>query len=300
MPLSEINPMEEPQQNEENSWESRLQATNAQLAMYVKDLKTLLLREERKTQQLQAYAKDLKVAYDAEQNRSRELERAYADTVVRLTLASRYKDEETETHIQRLSHYSKTLGLFSGMNADDAELLFAAAPMHDVGKVGIPDAIMWKAGPLDESEWELVKQHSAFGASLLGGSSSPLLELARKIALTHHERWDGSGYPQGLKGTDIPLAGRVVMLGDTYDALRSQRPYKSAFSHKKTCEIMLNGNDRTKPEHFDPSLLEAFREIHQEFNTIFSRIREEPSPEVNGGFGMFKDGSGACCTCYSP
>ncbi len=290
MPLSEINPMEEPQQNEENSWESRLQATNAQLAMYVKDLKALLLREERKTQQLQAYAKDLKVAYDAEQNRSRELERAYADTVVRLTLASRYKDEETGTHIQRVSHYSKTLGLSSGMNADDAELLFAAAPMHDVGKVGIPDAIMWKAGPLDESEWELVKQHSAFGASLLGGSSSPLLELARTIALTHHERWDGSGYPQGLKGTDIPLAGRVMMLGNTYDALRSHRPYKPAFSHKKTCEIILNGNDRTKPEHFDPSLLEAFREIHQEFNTIFARIREEPSPEVNGGFGMFKDG----------
>ncbi len=263
----------------------QLRSARSQLALYAKDLKALLVREREKThklettnRQLQVYAQDLKAAYATQQQKTRELEKAYADTVVRLTLASRYKDEETGAHIQRLSHYSKILALFIGLDENDAQLIFDAAPMHDVGKVAIPDRIMQKQGPLDEKEWEIVKRHPVLGANLLTGSPSLLLQTARDIARTHHERWDGSGYPQGLKGEAIPLGGRIVMLGDTYDALRSVRPYKPALSHEKTYDIIVNGNARTKPRHFDPRLLEAFREKHLEFDRIFSEIREEDSP----------------------
>jgi putative two-component system response regulator len=261
---------------------TQLRAAKSQLALYAKDLNELLDRERKKSRklaaankQMQAYAQDLKSAYHAERQKTSELEKAYADTVVRLTLASRYKDEETGTHIQRLSHYSKALGLYVGLSEDEAQLIFDAAPMHDVGKVSIPDMIMQKRGPLDEQEWEIVKRHPVFGANLLAGSPSQLLETARVIALTHHERWDGTGYPQGLKEEGIPLGGRMVMLVDTYDALRSRRPYKPAFSHTKVCDIMLHGDDRTRPTHFDPQLLDAFREIHEQFDVIFSEIAEE-------------------------
>ena len=264
----------------------QLSAAKSQLALYAKDLNEMLVREQKKSRkleatnkQMQVYAQDLQAAYHAERRKTSELEKAYADTVVRLTLASRYKDEETGTHIQRLSHYSKSLGLCVGLSEDEAQLIFDAAPMHDVGKVSIPDMIMQKRGPLNEQEWEIVKRHPVFGANLLAGSPSQLLETAREIALTHHERWDGTGYPQGLKGNDIPLGGRLVMLVDTYDALRSRRPYKPAFTHTKVCDIMLHGDDRTRPTHFDPQLLDAFREIHEQFDVIFSEIAEEGTAE---------------------
>lgn len=260
----------------------QLEASRSQLARYATDLKALLQREAAKArqitrvnQQLKAYARDLKKSYDAEQRKNQELEQAYAETIVRLSLASRYKDEETGGHIERLSHYSKTMALCIGWSEEAAAQLFAAAPMHDVGKIGIPDAVLGKKGPLEEEEWEMIKTHPTLGASLLSGSSSPLLKMAREVAITHHERWDGSGYPYGLKGEQIPLTGRIVMLGDHYDALRSKRPYKPSFSHKKTCDLMLNGNDRTRPSHFDPELLSAFREIHQEFDGIYSKVMEE-------------------------
>jgi putative two-component system response regulator len=265
----------------QQSAKGQLQAARSQLMVYARDLKQMLEQEEQKTQQLKkahtqmlAYARDLKVALDAEQQKNSELEQAYTDTILRLARASRYKDEETGAHIERLSHYSQSLALAIGWDQSRARCLFAVAPMHDVGKIGVPDAVLGKQGPLTEEEWEAIKQHPLLGASLLDGSTSPLLEMAKEVALTHHERWDGSGYPRGLKGTQIPITGRIVMLCDLYDALRSRRPYKPPFSHAKTCDIILNGNDRTKPTHFDPHLLEAFREMHQDFNGIYSTVAE--------------------------
>ena len=263
------------------SAQGQLQAVRSQLMAYARDLKQMLFQEGQKTLQLKkahaqmlAYARDLKVALDAEQKKNSELEQAYTDTILRLARASRYKDEETGAHIERLSHYSQSLALAIGWDQPRARCLFAVAPMHDVGKIGVPDAVLGKQGPLTEEEWESIKQHPLLGASLLDGSNSPLLKMAKEVALTHHERWDGSGYPKGLKGIQIPITGRIVMLCDLYDALRSRRPYKPAFTHAKTCDIILNGNERTKPGHFDPHLLEAFREMHQDFNGIYSTVTE--------------------------
>ena len=257
----------------------QLQAARSQLLVYAKDLKQMLKKEEQKTQQLKhahgqllTYAKDLKVTLDAEQKKNNELEQAYTDTMLRLARASRYKDEETGAHIERLSYYTHSMAVFVGWDSKRADRLFAVAPMHDVGKIGVPDAVLGKNGPLAEEEWDAIKQHPLLGASLLSGSASPLLEMAKEVALTHHERWDGTGYPCALQGEDIPITGRIVMLCDLYDALRSQRPYKSAYSHTKTLDIMLNGNERTKPTHFDPNLLEAFREMHLQFDEIYSTV----------------------------
>lgn len=251
--------------------------TTDQLMLYARDLKSLLDSERHRTQalsaayqQLQAVATDLKTAYTAEQCRSRELEHAYLDTIRRLLRAAQFKDEETVAHVRRLSHYTRALGLCVGLSLKEADLLSAAAPMHDIGKIGIPDAILHKSGPLNHQEWKIMQRHSAIGASLLKGSPSPLLEMARHIALTHHERWDGSGYPQGLQGEAIPLVGRLVALVDVYDALRSWRPYKLAWDHARACNVLLEGDGRTQPEHFDPHLLAAFAQMHREFAAIYA------------------------------
>jgi putative two-component system response regulator len=222
--------------------------------------------------QLKLFAKDVKSVFDAERRKALELERAYVDTVMRLTRASQFKDEETGAHLDRLGHYSKTIGLHLGLDSGYSELMEKAAPMHDVGKIGIPDAILRKKGPLDPDEWVVIKKHPGIGASLLMGSVSPLLTMAEEIALTHHERHDGTGYPRGLSGAGIPVCGRIVMLADQYDALRSKRHYKPPFSHDRTSDIILNGDGRTLPEHFHPDVLDAFRDLRGTFDSIYADI----------------------------
>ncbi len=201
------------------------------------------------------------------------LREGYIDTIHRLVLASEFKDEYTGAHISRISYYSREIAEACNLGSEFAESIFYASPMHDVGKVAIPDAIQQKPGPLNASEWQIMKTHTTIGAEILEGSNSPYLQMAVDIARYHHERWDGKGYPNGLKGEEIPLTARIMNICDQYDALRSERPYKQAFSHEKSCTIILQGSDRTSPEHFDPEVLEVFRKCRGRFAEIYEELR---------------------------
>lgn len=210
--------------------------------------------------------------------RTERIRESHIDTIFRLAVASEYKDEETGGHIRRISDYAARLAREVGRDAEFCETIFHAASMHDIGKVGIPDRVMQKEGRLEEREWRTMKSHTTLGARILSGSNSPYLRMGEEIALSHHERWDGSGYPNGLSGEQIPVTARITAIADQYDALRSRRPYKSAFSHAKTCEIIIRGDGRTKPEHFDPSLHSAFKRCAPEFQRIFD---ENVDPDID-------------------
>jgi PAS domain S-box-containing protein len=179
---------------------------------------------------------------------------AELETLQRLALAAEYRDEGTGTHIVRMSRYCVLIGRNLGLPEEDLDILMHAAPMHDIGKLGIPDSILLKPGKLDADEWDLMKQHSAIGSRILGGSSSTFLKAGEIIAASHHEKWDGSGYPIGLVGEDIPLTGRIAAIADVFDALTTKRPYKEAFPFEKAVEIVREG----RGAHFDPQLLDFF------------------------------------------
>jgi putative two-component system response regulator len=207
--------------------------------------------------------------------RTKQLRSGYIETVHRLTLASEFKDEDTGSHIRRISFYTKELAEKLGMGSSFAETIFYASPMHDIGKVAIPDSVLLKKGPLDAEEWGVMKTHAETGAKILEGSESPFLIMAVDIARCHHERWDGTGYPQGLKGEETPITARIMNISDQYDALRSKRPYKPAFDHEKTKSIIIEGDGKTMPEHFDPAVLRAFEQSMSLFNEIFESHKND-------------------------
>jgi putative two-component system response regulator len=189
--------------------------------------------------------------------RTQQLRDTQLEIVQRLAQAAEHRDNETGSHIVRMSHYAVVLGRACGMKEEDCDTLFHATPMHDVGKLGIPDSILLKPGKLDADEWEIMKQHTVIGARLLANSQSPILQMGERIALTHHEKWDGTGYPNHLEGEDIPLVGRICAVADVFDALSSKRCYKDPWPLEKTLQEIRS----LAGIHFDPRLVEMFDEL---------------------------------------
>ncbi|SRR5579859_443157 len=183
-----------------------------------------------------------------------ELRQSRLELVQRLGRAAEYKDTETGYHVVRMSHYAAALARAIGRDQAWVDDLLAAAPMHDIGKIGIPDQILSKPGKLTPEEWEVMKTHPAIGAEIIGEHADPMLAMARSAALTHHEKWDGSGYPAGLAGPAIPLEGRVVAVADVFDALTSARPYKRPWTNEEAADLIKSEAGR----HFDPEIVEAF------------------------------------------
>ncbi|MQA41801.1 HD-GYP domain-containing protein [Rugamonas aquatica] len=183
-----------------------------------------------------------------------ELARTRLEIVQRLGLAAEYKDNETGLHVIRMSHYSRILGRAAGLSEAEADDLLHAAPMHDVGKIGIPDSILRKPGPLDEDEWKVMQSHATIGGNIIGQHAGGMLAMAHQVAMTHHEKWDGSGYPNGLSGREIPLVGRIVAIADVFDALTSARPYKPEWPIAKAVEYL----EQQRDKHFDAQLVDLF------------------------------------------
>ncbi len=204
------------------------------------------------------------------ERRTAELRDTRLEVVQRLGWAAEYRDEDTGQHIMRMSRISALIADRLGWGSRDVELMLHASPMHDIGKIGIPDAILLKPGRLDAREWATMQTHTTIGAELLSGDDSALMVLAKEIALTHHERWDGTGYPAGLAGESIPLAGRICGLADVFDALTSERPYKSAWSVEAAIELIHDA----RGSHFDPEVADAFLSAVPDIETIIQKYRD--------------------------
>jgi putative two-component system response regulator len=195
---------------------------------------------------------------------------ASLEAIYRLSRAAEYRDDDTGSHIRRVSHYAAAVAHRMGENDRFVETLRHSVPMHDIGKIGIPDSILLKPGKLTPHEWEIMKTHTTIGGKILHGSDFELIQSAYVITLTHHEKWDGSGYPKGLRGEDIPIEGRITAIVDVFDALTTKRPYKAAFPLENAYAIIKKERGR----HFDPMVVDAFFAAEDELLSIWAKYRE--------------------------
>jgi len=217
-----------------------------------------------------------KLLEDKVKVRTQELYDTQLDVIHRLARAIEYRDSETGMHIIRMSHYTACLAAQMGISMEDCELVLTSSPLHDIGKIGIPDSILGKPGPLTPDEWTVMKTHTTIGAELLSGSNSKFLKMGKNIALTHHEKWDGTGYPKGLKGDTIPLVGQICCLCDIFDALTNKRPYKEAWSNEDAVEEIKRGSKT----FFAPNLVKIFLEILPQIYHIQDKYRDPVTDQI--------------------
>ncbi len=194
--------------------------------------------------------------------------------IQRLGRAAEFKDDNTGLHVIRMSHYARVLGIAAGMSETMADMMLDAAPMHDIGKIGIPDSILQKPGPLDDSEWAVMQGHTQMGEEIIGEDDSELLQMAKIVAISHHEHWDGSGYPNGLAGEDIPMAGRIVAIADVFDALTSVRPYKKSWAVEDALAYLQEKSGK----QFDPKLVPLFVENIDKVLAIKEQYFDQATP----------------------
>jgi putative two-component system response regulator len=235
-----------------------------------------LLKMEFLQLKLRRYSQELeKRVYE----RTEDLNDARIEVLERLALAAEYRDDDTGEHARRVGRTAALIAQGLGVPGDEVALIHQAAPLHDIGKIGVPDAVLLKPGKLDASEFELMKTHAAIGGAILSDSRSRLLQIGEQIALSHHERWDGSGYPEGIRGDDIPLAGRVVAVADVFDALTHDRPYKTAWPlDQALVEI-----DRLRGAQFDPAVVESFDRLDHRALLVPVQAGEIAGFRRNGG-----------------
>jgi len=204
--------------------------------------------------------------------RTAQLRESNREAILLLTSAAEYRDSDTGVHVRRISYLTSELARLMGLGAEFVELMFYASPMHDIGKIGVPDSVLLKPGPLDPMEWEVMKSHTILGKRILESGTTEYLKMGARIALTHHERWDGTGYPSGAHGDAVPMCGYIMGICDQYDALRSKRPYKNALDHNRVVEIISKGDGRTLPAHFHPAVLSAFEAHAPKFEEVFATV----------------------------
>lgn len=209
--------------------------------------------------------------------RTQELEASQKEIIACLGKAAEYKDNDTGMHVKRMSHYAKVLGLAAGMSEEEANALQETAPMHDIGKIGLPDYILQKPAKLNEDEIKKMREHPQIGVDILGGQTCLLLNMARSIAISHHEKWDGSGYPHGLKGEDIPLHGRIAAIADVFDALTTLRPYKEAWPVEDAVKLLKEESGK----HFDPQLIEIFINSLPDILEVKKQYQEPSITQIN-------------------
>ncbi len=210
--------------------------------------------------------------YEKVKEQTEEINQGKLETIHSLGRAAEFKDNETGMHVKRMSHYCYILARSMGFNEQDAETLRDAAPMHDVGKIGIPDRVLLKPGKLDAEEWQIMQRHVEYGVEILGQfNDSTLMKVAIDIAQNHHEKWNGLGYPRGIAGQEIPLSARIAAVADVFDALTSERPYKAAWDIERAVSLL----QEEKGQHFDPDVVDHFAKNIEAILTIKERFKDE-------------------------